>query len=114
MTTHTVSPVTCPYSPTTEAVLVVLDGTARSATIVTQVLHSGRVAAVIGSDRTQLAAYRRLAAHQPIWVADADPADPAAIDRVIESATTSIGPVIIILDPSGLLADVDAADRAVA
>ncbi|SLA02059.1 Uncharacterised protein [Mycobacteroides abscessus subsp. abscessus] len=41
----------------------------------------------------------------------ADPGDPTQIDAVIERASDTLGPVIMVVDPGGLLSDVHAADR---
>lgn len=98
----------------TDTVLVVTDGTRRSEMIVDQVLRSGRNAVVTGPRTRDLVSYVDAGVHARVWAVVADPADPDQIDSLIERATETMGPVIMVVDPAGQLRDVRAADRRVA
>jgi NAD(P)-dependent dehydrogenase (short-subunit alcohol dehydrogenase family) len=97
-----------------DAILVVMDGTARARSIMHQILRSGRNVAVAGTSSRDLVPYVDAAVRHRVWAVVADPSDPAQIDAIIERATDIVGPVIMIVDPGGLLSDVHSADRRVA
>ncbi|NDK91890.1 hypothetical protein GYA93_20295 [Gordonia desulfuricans] len=98
----------------TDTVLVVTDGTVRSTAIIDQLLHNGRSVAVTGRCTRDLVAYVDARVHDHVWAVVSDPSDPDQIATVIERATESMGPVIMVIDPGGLLDDVHDADRRVA
>ena len=98
----------------TDTVLVVTDGTLRSHTIIDQILRSGRNVAVTGQSAKALVPYLDAGVHDRVWAVISDPADPDQIDSIIERATDTMGPVIMVVDPAGQLTDVSAADRNVA
>ncbi|MFW0787163.1 hypothetical protein AAFP35_21915 [Gordonia sp. CPCC 206044] len=98
----------------TDTVLVVLDGSLRSHAIVDQVLQSGRNVAVTGRRQHDLVPFVNAEVHDRILAIVADPAESAQIDAVIERAGDVMGPVVMIVDPGGLLGDVASADRKVA
>ncbi|ROZ84473.1 hypothetical protein [Gordonia sp. OPL2] len=97
-----------------DTILVVVDGTPRARSIVHQILRSGRNVAVAGSSSRDLVPYVDASVRDRVWAVVADPSDPTQIDAIIERATDTVGPVIMIVDPGGLLSDVHSADRRVA
>lgn len=101
-------------TPTSDTVLIVMDGTPRTHTIAAQVLRSGYRVVVTGPSASQLVPFVDASVRHDVWTIVADPADPAQIDAVIERATETMGPDIMIIDPGGRLSDVGAADRKVA
>lgn len=98
-------------APTSDTVLIVMDGTPRTHTIAAQVLRSGYRVVVTGPSASQLVPYVDASVRHDVWTIVAD---PAQIDAVIERATETMGPVIMNIDPGGRLSDVGAADRKVA
>ncbi len=98
----------------TDTVLVVTDGSPRSRTVIDQVLRSGRNAVVAGRHTRDLVSYVDAAVHDQVWAVVCDPADPTQIEALIERAATTMGPVIMVVDPAGQLHDVHSADRHVA
>ena len=98
----------------TDTILVVMDGTGRARAIVQQILRSGRNVALTGTSSHDLVPYVDASVRDRVWAVVSDPTDPAQIDAVIERATDVVGPVIMIVDPGGLLSDVHSADRRVA
>lgn len=96
------------------AVLVVTDGTIRSHDVVMRSVGAGYNVVVVGRQAHDVVDYMNAALHEQVWAFIADPADPEQVERIIEHAIDIVGPLMMIIDPSGLLADVDAADRRVA
>ncbi len=103
-----------PNDKTTDTILVVMDGSRRAHSIVAQILASGRNVVLTGRSQRALVPYNDASIHDRVLTVVSDPSDPAQIERVIERATDTIGSVIMIVDPGGLLADIDSADRRVA
>ncbi|MGW0035969.1 hypothetical protein [Gordonia sp. NPDC003376] len=98
----------------TDTVLVVTDGTVRSTAIIDELLRNGRTVAVTGPAIRDLVAYVDAGVHDRVWAVVSDPSDPDQIATIIERATESMGPVIMVIDPGGLLHDIHDADRRVA
>lgn len=98
----------------TDTVLVVTDGSARARAVAQQVLRSGRNLVLTGPSNRDLVPYVDASVRDRVWTVVSDPSDPAQISDIIERATDTVGPVIMIVDPGGLLVDVAAADRRVA
>ena len=96
------------------AVLVVTDGTLRSRDIVMRSVGSGYNVVVVGRQAHDVVDYMNAALHEQVWTFVADPADPEQVSHIIERAIDIAGPLMMIIDPGGLLADVEAADRRVA
>ncbi|MGV9826301.1 hypothetical protein [Gordonia sp. NPDC003429] len=94
-----------------DTILLVMDGSVRAHSVARQVLSAGKHLVVTGSCSRDLLPYVDAAVHDRTWVAIADPACPDQIDEVIDRATEMSGPVIMIVDPGGLLTDVATADR---
>lgn len=100
-------------APTTHAdtVLLIMDGSVRAHGVARQILDHGKHLAIAGTRCHDLVPYVDAGVHGRVLTVIADPADPSQIDAVIERAGETLGPVIMVVDPSGLLSDVRAADR---
>ncbi|GAA3690818.1 hypothetical protein [Gordonia hankookensis] len=98
----------------TDTVLVVMDGSTRAHAIVHQVLRSGRNVVLTGPSSHDVVPFVDAAVRDRVWAVVSDPSDPDQVAAVIERATDIVGPVIMIVDPSGLLSDARSADRLVA
>lgn len=106
---------TTPVTNLCSAVLVVTDaGTLRSRDIVMRSVGSGYNVVVVGRQAHDVADYMNAALHEQVWTFVADLADPEQVSHIIERAIDIAGPLMMIIDPGGLLADVEAADRRVA
>ncbi|GAB92152.1 hypothetical protein [Gordonia rhizosphera] len=103
-----------PNDNSTDTILVVMDGGRRAHSIVAQILASGRNVVITGPSQRALVPYNDASIHDHVLTVVSDPSDPAQIERVIERAADTLGSVIMIVDPGGLLADIDSADRRVA
>lgn len=104
------------HTPTAlaDTVLVVTDGTLRSHAIIDQILRSDRNVVVTGESVKALVPYLDAGVHDRVWAVISDPSDSDQINSIIERATDKMGPVIMVIDPAGQLADINAADRSVA
>ncbi|MFT4086110.1 MAG: hypothetical protein QM658_02985 [Gordonia sp. (in: high G+C Gram-positive bacteria)] len=95
---------------TVGAVLVVTDGSRRAEQIVRSSLQNGRSVVVLGRHAHDVVPFFDAALHGRVWPVVADPDDPAQIADVISRAPQHVGAVSLVVDPSGSLSDVDAAD----
>ena len=105
---------TAPGTRLCSAVLVVTDGTPRSRDVVMRSVGAGYNVVVVGRQAHDVVDYLNADLHEQVWAFIADPADPEQVSNIIEHAIDIAGPLMMIIDPAGLLADVDAADRRVA
>lgn len=88
-----------------------MDGSVRAHDIASQILDHGKNLAIAGTRCHDLVPFVDAGVRGRVLTVIADPADPAQIDAVIERAGEMLGPVIMVVDPGGLLSDVRAADR---
>ena len=95
----------------TDTVLLIMDGSVRAHSIARQILAAQKNLVVVGTHFHDLVPYLDATVRDNAMTVVADPAEPAQIDAVIERASESLGPVILVVDPGGLLVDVRAADR---
>ena len=105
---------TAPVTHLCSAVLVVTDGTPRSHDVVMRSVGAGYNVVVVGRQAHDVVDYLNAGLRDQVWALIADPADPGQVDHIIERAIDIAGPLMMIIDPGGLLADVGAADRRVA
>ncbi|MCM3897361.1 hypothetical protein ND991_19325 [Gordonia sputi] len=94
-----------------DTVVLIMDGSVRAHSLARQILDRGKNLAIAGTRGHDLVPYVDAAVRDRVVTFIADPADPTQIDAVIERASDTLGPVIMVVDPGGLLADVRAADR---
>lgn len=94
-----------------DTVVLIMDGSVRAHCVARQILDRGKNLAVAGTRGHDLVPYVDAAVRDRVVAVIADPRDPTQIDAVIERASDTLGPVIMVVDPGGLLSDVHAADR---
>ncbi|UVF78263.1 hypothetical protein NWF22_24150 [Gordonia mangrovi] len=99
---------------TADSILVIMDGSTRAHTLVHDMLRTGRRVVLTAATSHDLVPFIDASVRAQVWAVVSDPSDPEQIDSIIERADDLVGPVVMIVDPGGLLADVAAADRQVA
>lgn len=97
-------------SETGHAYLLVLDGTDHTHRLAQRLLDGGHRFGVVSASAHDVVEFAAAQWHGRVWPIVADPSDPAQMDDVLARVTGRLGPISMVIDPSGLVADIARAD----
>lgn len=97
-------------APSSRTYVLILDGTERARELGRRLLDGGDRLVVVSTSSHDVVAFSGARWSTRVWPVIADPADDAQMDEILARTTRRFGRISMVIDPSGLVADIARAD----